>query len=582
MVCDRMWGVFAVCLCGVPIGCYSGNATRLGGDADDALGTSSGGADASGNEGAGDGDGGSTGTGGQGLDPACATPDASFQPLLRLTRKQYKNAIRDLFGVDAQIANGFPADEKVGAFESNATAPISDLGVELYMGAAEEIAGEVFAELRDDIVPCNANPEDATACAEAFVGQWGRRIHRRPLSAEDASAYLSLFEQTYEAASFDAALQVVLQAMLQSPHFLYHLELVAPEEEEADGVVALDGYSLASRLSFYLWESMPDDALFDAAEDGSLADRDALRDHAERLLADARAAKTLERFHLQWLDVDSMTDVAKDPELFPAFDDELRTAMKRDVADFARYVILEGDGSLQTLISGSFTLTEDPDLLAIYGVERDEGLSSGEPLELDPQQRAGILTLPAVLAKAAHAAQSSPVHRGVVIRENLLCQNLPPPPDDVDDTPPDPDPNATTREQFAEHTENPTCAGCHVLIDGLGFGLEHYDAVGAFRTHDGNLPVDASGEIAGTSDINGPFVGAVELADRLAESRDVRACVSAQWLQFGLGRELGDEDACSNDGVYAAFEDSDYDLPSLIVSVVLSDAFRYQRIEQGE
>jgi hypothetical protein len=170
------------------------------------------------------------------------------------------------------------------------------------------------------------------------------------------------------------------------------------------------------------------------------------------------------------------------------------------------------------------------------------------------------------------------VHRGVTIRTNFLCQTLPPPPENVDNVPPDPDPNATTRERFAEHTENPACAGCHVLIDGIGFGFENYDAIGAFRTMEGTLSVDASGEIVSAQGIDGPFEGAVQLANRLAQSPEVEACVAQQWFNYALGRVPGDDDECSTDLILDDFRESGGSIRELMLRLVETDAFRTRRV----
>ena len=510
----------------------------------------------------------------------CATPQVGSQPLRRLTRAQYTNTVRDLLGIDTDVAESFPADERIGAFESNAVAPVSNLVVEQYMDAAETLAEDAITLQRDVLVPCDPAIVGEDACADTFIRNFGARAHRRPLSEDDVELYTGIFVSGREGSGFDGGIQLVVQAMLQSPYFLYHVEL-DEVPTDADTIVAVDPHTLASRLSYYLWGSMPDEALFAAAESGALGDPDELRSQAERLLDDPRAADTIASFHEQWLHVDDMTAVDKDEALFPEFDEALKGAMQREVGEFASYVIREGDENLRTLLTASFTVTDDPRLLALYGVERPLGHVPGDPIELDGAQRAGLLTQPALLAKAAHVDQSSPVHRGVVVRENFLCQTLPSPPDDVDDTPPDPDPNATTRERFDEHTSDPACAACHQLIDGLGFGFENYDAVGAFRTEEGGLPVDATGEVLLTSDIDGPFDGAVELAGKLAQSENVHRCVSEQWFNYALGRVAGDEDQCSTDALYQTFEASDLDVRALIVGVVTSDAFSYRRLEGG-
>ena len=508
----------------------------------------------------------------------CATPDAGVQPLRRLTRIQYTNTIADLLGVQTDAADAFPLDERVGAFESNAVVPVTDLVVEQYMDAAEDLAVEALDTFGTTLLGCDPAAMGEDACAEQFITDMGRRVHRRPLTADEVAMYVGLFEHGRDEVDFDNGIRLALQTMLQSPYFLYHVEI----GDNAGDIVALDDYELASRLSYYLWASMPDDELLDLAEAGMLSDPDVLAAQAERLLADPKSEEVIASFHLQWLAIDDMSAVEKDTELFPQYSEALEVAMQQDAATFASHVIRENGAKLETLLTASYTLSTDPDLLALYDVTVPPGHVAGDPILLDATQRAGLITQPALMAHAAHVEQSSPVHRGVVIRQNFLCQTLPPPPPDVDDTPPEPDPNATTRERFAEHTSNPECAGCHSMIDGIGFGFEHYDAIGAYRTHEGLLPVDASGEMIGTEDINGTFDGAIELANMLASANEVKHCVARQWFNYALGRLPAPQDSCSTDLMYQAFEESEFDIRVLMMSVVTSDSFRHIRFAAEE
>jgi hypothetical protein len=250
--------------------------------------------------------------------------------------------------------------------------------------------------------------------------------------------------------------------------------------------------------------------------------------------------------------------------------------MKAETAEFANWVLTEGDGNLTTLLTADFTITEDPTLLALYGVTLPPDHVPGEPVPLDATQRAGLLTQAAVMTKHAHADQTSPVHRGKLVRENLLCQMLAPPPPDVDNVPPEPDPNATTRERFEQHRTDPTCFACHNLIDGIGFGFEHYDADGAWRDMDGVNPVDASGWIVGT-DFDGDFVGATVLAQNMAGSELVQQCVARQWFRYAFGRAEQVEDQCTTDALDTAFAEANLDVKALIRQLALSDAFRFRR-----
>lgn len=514
-------------------------------------------------------------------DAQCVQPDVDTQPLRRLTTIQYANSVRDLLDVDTDVTAPFPLDERVGAFHSNAVAPVSDLVVEQYMDAAETLAVEAIAAHGTTLYGCDPGLAGEDACANSFIATMGKRVHRRPLTPAQTAMYRRLFEQGRDAIDFDNGMRLALQTMLQSPYFVYHVEVGQADAADAE-VIPLTDYEIASRLSYFLWATTPDPTLLAAADAGELSDAEALLDHAQRMLADERAQAVIASFHLQWLAIDNMTAVEKDVELFPSFGNGLKEAMQQDVADFARYVMRHDDATLPTLLTAAYTFSDDPDLLTLYGVTPPADHVPGDPIPLDPTERAGLLTQAALLAKAAHVDQSSPVHRGVVIRENLFCQTLPPPPQDVDDTPPEPAPDATTRERFAEHTKDPSCAGCHAMIDGLGFGMEHYDAIGAYRTKEGALPVDASGDIIGTEAINGPFDGAIELSQRLAESVEVQKCVTRQWFNFALGRVPGARDRCSTDDAFAQFEASGLDLRVLMLSVAASDSFRYRRAtEEG-
>jgi hypothetical protein len=452
---------------------------------------------------------------------------------------------------------------------------VGDLQVEQYMDAAEQVAAEATADLAS-LLPCDPVAVGEDVCAEQWLRELAQRAYRRPLVDADIDRLMSVYA-TAKADGFATGIRVALQGMLQSPWFLYHVELGDPAADVVDGQpVPLSAHELASRLSYFLWDSMPDQALFDAATAGELATDEGIAAQVDRMLADPRAEDAIASFHLQWLGVDEIEALEKAPEVFPAFDPALAVAMKDDTASFANWVLTEGDGRLETLLTGAFTLSDDPALLALYGVSLPAGYVAGDPIPLPADQRAGLLTQPAVMAEHAHANQTSPVHRGKLVRENLLCQILPPPPPEVDNVPPDPEPGISTRERFEQHRADPACSSCHQLIDPLGFGFEHYDGIGAFRTMDGDVPVDATGEVLATQESNGTFDGAVELAGMLAQTPEVRDCMARQWFRFSLGRMDDDQDQCTMDRLATAFEDSGHDVRSLIQEIVLSDAFRHR------
>jgi hypothetical protein len=252
----------------------------------------------------------------------------------------------------------------------------------------------------------------------------------------------------------------------------------------------------------------------------------------------------------------------------------MRASMAASVEAFIDHVMWEQNGDLEELLTADYAFVDER-LASVYGVEGVTG-DELQLVTLNPTQRRGLLTHPALLAKLSLPNQSSPVERGAFVRQQLFCQQLPPPPEDLVVVPPDPDPSLSTRERFIAHREDPACAGCHQLMDPIGFGFEHYDAIGAFRLEEENgQPVDARGELIET-DTDGPFEGALELSDRLAESEMVRRCVTQQWFRFTFGRTETADDQCMLDDVYAAFEASGWDVREALIALTRTDAFLYR------
>jgi hypothetical protein len=495
-------------------------------------------------------------------------------PMQRLTQDQYANSVRALLGLATVSTADMPSDEKLGVFASNVAVSVTDLAVDQYTTSAENVAKAALAQAKwDSLVPCKHATLGDDACAAQFVQTFGMRAFRRPLTMVEAARYTTEYK-SFAASGYDSGIRVVVETMLQSPNFLYRPEVGAPNAA-AGAAVLLTPFELASRLSFFLWNSTPDDTLLAAASANSLSDPSALQAQAQRMLADPRARDTIASFHKQWLDVTSIPTLTKDPATYPGFSPAVGAAMANETVDFADYVLRRGDGTLKTLLTAPFTIAGDA-LLPLYGATRPAGASAQDPLPLDPTQRAGILTQPSFLAVHAHANQSAPVVRGKIVRQNMICEPVPDPPNNVNTTPPDPSPNATTRQRFATHESVPSCAGCHSLIDPIGFGLENFDGIGQYRTKDGNLPVDASGSFVGTEDLNGTFDGAIALAKKLAASPEVQTCVTGQWLSYALGRTKTTDDACSLSRLVTSFNSSGQNMKQLLVDIVTADSFRYR------
>ncbi len=498
---------------------------------------------------------------------------AGVTKLRRLTQAQFNNTVRDLLGLDERPASAFALDERIGPFQSNAVAPVTPLLVQQHDEVALSLAARATAQM-PELAQCDLATE-GEPCATQFIVDFGRKTYRRPLQDVERASYLALWRTGLSEGGVEDAFELVVSTMLSSPNFVYHVD--SGISAASDDTVELTAYELASRLSYFLWNTMPDDTLFELADSGMLSDEAVLVEQVERMLADDKASDAIPDFHLQLLGIGELGSVSKDAAMFPQFDEALADAMMQETSRFSDYVVRQGDGLMSTLFSASYSFPQGP-LFDVYGLAEPQGFTPGDAVELDATRRAGLLTQPAFLTRHAHPNQTSPVHRGMVLRENLLCTPIQSPPPDVDNVPPQPTEATTTRERFAQHSSDPSCAGCHVLMDPIGLTFEHYDPIGAWRDEDGRSAVDASGEvIGGQGTLGGPVNGAVELAQKLADSDQVAECLANQWFRFALGRIESTDDACTMQQVHTSFSASGRNVRDLIGQLVLSDAFRHVR-----
>lgn len=515
------------------------------------------------------------------LDCSVLTAGAAESRLL--TRLQYDNTVRDLLGDTSTPARTFPAENTLLGFGNNADAHRASLLLsEGHLAAAESVASAAVARGVDALLPCEAG-DRSEACVERFIDEFGYRAFRRPLDPSEKEPMLGLFREALPLWGFDKGVELLIQTFLQSPQLLYRNESLvrAPDEQPAPGIITLDSYQIASRLSYLLWNTMPDDELFRLADAGELAKVDVVRDQARRMLDDQRARSTVEDFYAQWLGVASFAGLARElpgAASATAYNDSWLTSL----ANFVQHTFWDEGGNVESLLT-SPTVFADASLAELYGYGAVDPLIAPAAPVVD-QNRAGILTQPGLMALLAHPDQSAPVQRGKFVREQLLCHQLPPPPPDVDTTPPDPDPNATTRERFREHSANQRCATCHRLLDRVGFGLEAFDQLGRFRTEEYGLPLDTSGYVEDASDPNleGDFTDALDLASKLSTSPQVEGCFATQWFRYGMGRAEQDADACSLDRVKAEFAAAGGDFKELLVSLATTDAFRYRPLAEHD
>ncbi|MDI1480939.1 DUF1592 domain-containing protein [Polyangium sp. y55x31] len=496
-------------------------------------------------------------------------------PIRRMTRFEYNNTVRDLVGDDTRPASAFVPEEEAMGFDNQATAlGVTQILAEQYMVAAEQIAARAASDL-GALLPCDPATAGEQACATTFIQTFGRRAYRRPLTDDEVSRLQDVFSWGRGDEGFPKGIELVLQVMLQSPHFLYRVEFGMPDPVEAD-VVPLSHHEMASRLSYMLWGTMPDEALFAAADEGRLGTKEEIAKEARRMLDDPRAREAVANFNAQWLGLSHLDNIKKDSSTYPKYYEGIRPLWRAETLAFLEDVIFEGQGDIGSVFTANYSML-NAELASFYGVEDGPATQSFERVELDPTKTSGILTHASVLAATGKPNQTSPVHRGKFVRERLLCQILPPPPNNAAFNAPDVRPDATTRERFAEHSENPACAGCHIKMDPVGFGFEHYDGIGLYRDTDQGLPIDDSGELVDTRGIDGPFEGVVELGQRLAQSEEARQCVATQWFRFAYGRVEGEDDRCSMSEIQQAFAASGFNVKELLVALTQTDAFRYRR-----
>jgi hypothetical protein len=494
-------------------------------------------------------------------------------PLRRLTREQYANTVRDLFarvGIRVPaLAAGFSPDDYAGSFPANAAVVASEGHIRAYAGAAEHIADAVSGDLAK-LVPCEVASGDAD-CARRFVLDFGMRAYRRPVDRRQLETLLRIFELG-ATRGFEYGIRLVLETLFQSPYFLYHVEYTPASGEPA---IALDAFELAARLSYFLWESLPDDELFEAARSGALNDPDVLRNQAERMLADPRAQAALAGFTTHWLELDGLADLAPDNAVYPDAALNLPPDALAETLRFVDYVVRgEGDGSLTTLLTAQFGFPTET-LWSSYGVRPPAGYDGSTPLDLPAGQRAGVLTQVSTLFKHSHT-QLSPIRRGKYVLNSILCQEISFPENLEIDLDLSEEAGGSVREKLEGLTRRPECMGCHLLINPIGFAFDAYNRIGQYG---GGA---AAGAALNVPDyMMGPARDAVDLAGKIAQSDAARGCMVKQMQRFALRRKETAADTCTLSTLARTFagatdDDRRFDVRRLMLGVVTQNSFRFQ------
>ena len=412
-----------------------------------------------------------------------------------------------------------------------------------------------------EIVSCNS-----LDCAETFIESFTRRAYRRSLTEDEQSTLLSFVDA---ADTVEDGIRRVIERVLQSPEFIYQVER-SVDGSGSGNMERLTGLSIAEKLASFLWNSIPDDELLDAAEAGELDTNQGVEEQAQRMINDPRATDAFANFVEQWFNTNLITETLKDRDVYPEFDDNFAAAMREETENFVRWMVENDRFTLQELLTSS-TAFPGETLADFYNVAPQ---SNNNPINLDG--RVGILTHPSVTASHANLADTSVVARGNFMLQTVLCTMLPDPPADVEELINQLDPSLPIRARLAEHTQNESCQACHSLIDPLGYSLESFGPIGEWRDTDVlGLPVETHGTLMGT-DQDGDFEDIAGLMSRISSSNTGANCAVTQWMRFAQRRQIASEDQCSIDTVTQEFENSDYNFNELVRAITTSNSFLYR------
>ncbi|MCS7167933.1 MAG: DUF1592 domain-containing protein [Gemmatales bacterium] len=503
----------------------------------------------------------------------------------RLNRIEYRNTIRDLMGVDYPATEELPSDDVGYGFDNiGDVLSLSPVHLEKYLAAAEKIVSDVFLDVkrRERFLAWRGNADKPREGTRRILSEFARRAYRRPVSPQEVDKLLALVDKARQDGDGpEEAIQVAFKAVLVSPHFLFRVERdPAPDEKRprpspADkyvpGAYYISEYELATRLSYFLWSSMPDDELFQLAEKGEL--RNNLEPQVRRMLQSPKSRALVENFAGQWLQLRNLPSIMIDPKLFPRYDAFMRESMQRETEMYFEYILRE-DRSILEFLDSDYTFLNER-LARHYGIDGVQGLEM-RLVKLPDRRRGGILTHASILTVTSNPTRTSPVKRGKFILENILGTPPPPPPPDVPEL--DESPKAaltgSLRQRLEKHRENPSCAVCHVKMDTLGLGLENFDAIGAWRTKDGAFDIDPSGTLPDGTRFNNP----AELRQALLQQADqFRRCLAEKLLTYALGRGLEPSDNVFVREIVAHTRQNQDRFSALILAIVRSDPFQMRR-----
>lgn len=510
-----------------------------------------------------------------------APRDPGLFVIRRLTKVEYGNTLRDLYGVDPSIADSLP-EEVFGEGYLNSVSPLQS---ELFLDIANKVVEQVVAP--EGKAPTavqkrlfgetNSNSTDLQAVARQVARSLARDAYRRPLSEAEADVLVDVYNLARDnKRSHQASLGLMLKAVLVSPQFLFITPADKPNSDEP--IVRLDDYQLASRLSYLLWSAPPDAELSALADKGELRQPEVLRAQVERLLKHARSRALFDGFAAQWLGVDGLERQTFDPDMFPQMTPELRKAMMEEARMFFESIVRENQ-RVAGFVASDYTFVNEP-LAKLYGLEQSVEGAEMRRVKLKNPNRGGILGMSATLASTSFPNRTSPVRRGVWVLEQILGERVPPPPPNVPELAEQEQKSVeglTLRERTELHQSEPTCANCHKTLDPIGFGLENFDAIGRWREKDDvGVAIDSTGKLPSGEG----FANPAQLKSLLAEREaDLARNLTERFMAYALGRQLEGYDEIVVDQLMVKIADDDYRVRTIITEVITSYLFTHRRVK---
>ncbi|HEX3698471.1 MAG TPA: DUF1592 domain-containing protein [Polyangia bacterium] len=552
------WSLTTLALAAAAVGCSGEIGTSMGGG--------------SGTPGSGNGTG-NGGNGGPGMPPpAPANFVAEQGGLRRLTVPELRNSVTDLFGGGMTISTQFEPDTALSGFASIGAARVqlSAAFVEQLEAASLEVAHKALSDVtgRATLIGCTPAGTTDDTCTSQFIRTFGRRVWRRPLTDDEVSRYAGVAKGAQTAlANYFSGLEYAVAGLLQSPYFIYRMELGAAPTGNATQV-AFDDYQMATRLSYFLWNTTPDDALLDAADAHQLTKSAGLTAQAQRLLASPRTSAAMQTFFTELYRLGDLDTLAQQPAIFPEVSPTLGASMRDETLKFLTNIAFTTKGDYRDIYTSTNTFV-NAEMAKLYGMTAPgAGTTSVAATYPASSLRSGLLGQASFLAGNSQPTRSSPTKRGKFIREMMLCQQITAPPANVPafpETMP-----GTTRQRLTQHRTDPSCAACHSLMDPVGLGLENFDGIGAFRTMEAGQPIDASGNLDAAT-----FTGPVGLATAVRNHSQTPVCLASVMYRYAVGHVDTDGEKPAIDALVKAFSGDGYHFSALLEGMVNSPGFIY-------